>query len=175
VSFADSCYREGLIMADLPKKIKDKIAGYLAPLGTSADNPIDVGPPFPQGENLENIMDVLASSGLVGSIILDKVFPSVESRVAMGYTEQIAWVDKPELSEVPIKIAKKYGIPVIVILRGGGEKPSELSWEKERRRLRDYYLENGIGVYPTSDRALKSLGRMIRYYRQRQGMPILPS
>jgi acyl-CoA synthetase (NDP forming) len=170
VAFADSCYREGLVMAELSREVKDKIAGCLAPLGTSAHNPIDVGPPFPQGENLEKIMDTLASSGQVGSIILDKVSPSVRSREIMGYADQIGWEDNPGLSEIPVKIAKKYNIPVIVILREGGEKPDSLSWEKERRRLRDYYLENGVGVYPTIDRALKSLGRMIRYYRQREDM-----
>jgi acyl-CoA synthetase (NDP forming) len=170
VAFGDSCYREGLVVAELSIELKEKIAGYLAPLGTSANNPIDVGPPFPQAENLEKIMDALASSGQVGSIILEKVFPSIKAREVIGYTDQISWEDDPGISEIPARIAKKYKIPVIMVLRDGGEKPGILSWEDERRRLRDYYLENGVGVYPNIDRALKSLGRMIRYYRQRQDM-----
>jgi len=170
VAFGDSCYREGLAVAELSRAVKNKIAGYLAPLGTSANNPIDVGPPFPQAENLEKIMDALASSGQVGSIILEKVFPSIKAREVIGYTDQIGWEDDPGISEIPVRIAKKYKIPVIMVLREGGEKPGILSWEEERRRLRDYYLENNVGVYPTTDRALKSLGRMIRYYRQRQDM-----
>jgi len=86
----------------------------------------------------------------------------------MGYNDQIGWKDDPGLYEIPVKIAKKYRIPVIMVLREGGKKSSNLSWEKERRRLRDYYLANGIGVYPTIDRALRSLGQMLRYYIQRQ-------
>jgi acyl-CoA synthetase (NDP forming) len=168
VAFGDSCYREGLIMAELSREVQDKIAGYLAPLGTSSHNPIDVGPPFPASENIERIMDILASSGQVGSIILDKVSPSIKSREVMGYNDQIGWKDNTDLSEIPVRIAKKYNIPVIVVMREGGEKPGVLSWEKERRRLRDYFLENNVGVYPTIDRALKSLGRMVRYYKQRQ-------
>jgi acyl-CoA synthetase (NDP forming) len=168
VAFGDSCHREGLVMAELTREVKEIIAGYLAPLGTSPNNPIDVGPPFPQGEPLEKIMDILASSGQVGSIILEKVFPSVNSRKVLGYTDQMSWKDDPGISEIPVKITQKYGIPVIMVLREGGEKPGEFSWEKERRRLRDYYLANGVGVYPTTDRALRSLGRMIRYYRRKQ-------
>lgn len=168
VAFGDSCYREGLSVAELSREVKGKITGYLAPLGTSANNPIDVGPPFPQAEPLEKIMEILASSGQVGSIILEKVFPSVNSRKILGYTDQMSWEDDPNISEIPVKIARKYRIPVIVVFREGGEKPGDLSWEKERRRLRSHYLENNVGVYPTTDRALRSLGHMIRYYRRRQ-------
>lgn len=168
VAFGDSCYREGLNVAGLSKEVQDRIAEHLAPLGTSSHNPIDVGPPFPPGKNLEKIMNILASSGQVGSIILDKVAPSARSRVVMGYADQIGWEERPGLSEIPVRIAKEYNIPVIIIMREGGESLGSLSWEEERRRLRDYYLENGVGVYQTIDRALKSLGRMIRYYRLRE-------
>jgi acyl-CoA synthetase (NDP forming) len=168
VAFSDSCYREGLTMAELSQEVQDKIATFLAPLGTNAHNPIDVGPPFPPGEALEGIMENLAATGQVGSIVLDKVTPSIEMRKVMGYTEQIAWKEKPWLSEIPVRMAKKYGIPVIVVLRGGGDKLGNLSCETERKRLRDYYFENGVGVYPNMERALKSLGRMIRYYQRRQ-------
>ena len=168
VAFGDSCYREGLTVAELSKETQDRIAEHLAPLGTSSHNPIDVGPPFPPGKNLERIMEILASSGQVGSIILDKVSPSIRAREVMGYADQIGWEEKADLDGIPVRIAKEYNLPVIVIMREGGEKRSSLAWEEERRRLRDYYLENGLGVYQTIDRALRSLGRMIRYYRRKQ-------
>jgi acyl-CoA synthetase (NDP forming) len=107
VAFGDSCYRHGLVMAELSSEVKNKITSCLAPLGTSAHNPIDVGPPFPASENLEKIMDILASSGQVGSIILDKVSPSLKSREVMGYNDQIGWKDNPDLSEIPVRIAMK--------------------------------------------------------------------
>ena len=47
----------------------------------------------------------------------------------------------------------------------GGDLPGELRWEAERRRLRRYYQERGIPVYPTVERAMKALGRAIAYYR----------
>jgi acyl-CoA synthetase (NDP forming) len=168
VAFGDACYREGLVMAELTRDIKDKISNLLAPLGTSPNNPIDVGPPFPAGDNLEKIMDILASSGQVGSIILEKVSLSVNSRKILGYTDQMSWEDDPGISEIPVKIAEKYRIPVVMVLRDGGERPGALTWEEERRKLRDYYFENKVGIFPNIDRALRSLGRMIRYYQRRQ-------
>jgi acyl-CoA synthetase (NDP forming) len=164
VAFSDSCHREGLSLAKLSREVRDEIAGMLPPLGTSSRNPIDVGPPFPAGKVLERIMEVLAASGQVGSIVLDKVTPSIELRVILGYEEQIDWKEKPWLSDIPVRIAEKYGIPVIVVLREGWDRESGLAYERERKRLRDYYLRKGLGVYPTTERALKALGRMIRYY-----------
>jgi len=61
-----------------------------------------------------------------------------------------------------------YGIPVIVVLREGGDREGSQACERERKRLRDYYLGKGLGVYPTTERALKSLGRMIHYYQNKE-------
>lgn len=165
VAFCDTCYQEGLTLAQLDAAVEQNIAGCLAPLGTSAHNPVDVGPPFPPGKVLETIMEHLAASGQVGSIVLDKVSPSIELRRVMGYTEQMPWEEKPGLSQIPVRISKKYGIPVIVILRQGGDRPQSLAVEQERRRLKTYYFANGVGVYPTAERALKALSRMIHYHR----------
>jgi len=168
VAFSDACFQEGLTMAQLNPSVEQNIAGCLAPLGTSSHNPIDVGPPFPPGKVLETIMEHLAASGQVGSIILDKVSPSIELRRVMGYTDQIPWEEKPGLSHIPVKISKKYGIPVIVVLREGGDRPQSLAVEQERRRLKEYYFSNGVGVYPTAERALKALSRMVHYYKNLQ-------
>jgi acyl-CoA synthetase (NDP forming) len=168
VAFSDACYREGLVLAEFSQGVQQKIASFLTPLGTNAHNPVDVGPPFPSAETLEGILNNLAASEEVGSIVLDKVTPSVKMRQLMGYTQQIGWEDKPWLEEIPVKIAQKWGILVIVVLPEGGDIPGNLLYAAERRRLRDYYLEHGVAVYPTAERALKSLGRMVCYYRKKQ-------
>lgn len=93
-----------------------------------------------------NAITKKAETGLVH---ITKVSPSIELRRAMGYTEQMPWEEKPGLSQIPVEISKKYGIPVIVILREGGDRLGSYEVEKERRRLKDYYLQNGVGVFPT--------------------------
>jgi hypothetical protein len=107
----------------------------------------------------------------VGSIIIDKVALSVKMRQLMGYADQVPWEDKPWLKELPVKVRRQWGIPVIVVLHEGGDRPDELSCEAERRQLRRYYQEEGVAVYPTVERALKSLGKMVRYY-QRQAVSL---
>jgi acyl-CoA synthetase (NDP forming) len=167
VAFSDACYREGLVLAELSQGLQQKIASFLAPLGTSARNPVDVGAPFPSGEILEGILENLIASKEVGSIVLDKVTPSIKMRQLKGYAQQIGWEEKPWLEEIPVRAARKCGLPIIVILPQGGETPGNEIYA-EWRRLRDYYLEHGVAVYPTSERALKSLGRLVRYYQKRQ-------
>ncbi len=167
VALSDACSRAGLTVAELDADLKENIAACLPKEGTSANNPIDVGPPFPPGRVLETVMENLAASGQVGSIVMDKVTPSLELRRVMGYSEQIGWNEQPGLREIPVNIVKKYQIPVIVILREGGDRQGNLDVEQERRRLRDYYLQNGVGVFPSTDRALMALGHMVHYYRNR--------
>lgn len=168
VAMSDACFQNGLIVAELDANVEQNIAGCLAPSGTSAHNPIDVGPPFPPGQVLEKIMEYLAASGQLGSIVLDKVTPSLELRRVMGYSEQMGWEETPGLRDIPVRIAGKYKLPVIVILREGGDRQCSLAVEKERRRLKEYFLQNGVAVFPSTDRALKALGHVVQYYRNRQ-------
>ena len=117
---------------------------------------------------LKGVMETLAASNEVGTIILEKVSPSVKLRQYMGYIDQMGWDEKPWIEEVPLQIHKRFGIPIIVVLGEGGDPPDILSCEAERRRLRRFYQDKGIAVYPTVERAMTSLGRMIRYYRAKQ-------
>jgi acyl-CoA synthetase (NDP forming) len=58
-------------------------------------------------------------------------------------------------------------LPVVVIQREGGEPLVAVECEVERRRLRRYYQENGVAVYPTVQRALNALARVVAYERKR--------
>jgi acyl-CoA synthetase (NDP forming) len=55
----------------------------------------------------------------------------------------------------------------VVIQREGGEPLVAVECEVERRRLRRYYQENGVAVYPTVQRALNALARVVAYERKR--------
>ena len=138
------------------------------PIGTSANNPIDVGPPYPSAELLETVLEYIAASGEVGSIIIDKRQSFSKIREYGICRSVLKKKTSSGLTEIPVKIAQKWKIPVVMILREGGNITGDLSYEAERQRLRDYYFEHGVGVYPTAERALKSLGRMIRYYQKRE-------
>jgi acyl-CoA synthetase (NDP forming) len=165
VAASDACHRAGLMMPTLSKEVQQKIASFLPPIGSSAHNPIDVGTPFPSGEMLKGVLETLAASKEVGSIIMDKTMPSIRMRHLMGYDYQIGWEEKPWLTRLPVSIQRKWNIPVLMVLREGGDLLGKVSCEVERRRLRRYYQERGIVVFSTVENALSSLGRLVKYYR----------
>lgn len=166
VSSTDISFSNGLSIPRFKDEIKQKIASVLPPVGTSAANPVDVGPPFfPPAEQLLTIMEAIASSNEYGSIIIDKLVISAKMREILDYKDQMGWIDQPWLEEVPVKIARKYNIALIIVLRHSSEESIWADAEAERHRLSRYYHQNGIPVYPTAERALKSLGKVVPYYR----------
>jgi hypothetical protein len=55
---------------------------------------------------------------------------------------------------------------VVVVLRENLDPNGDFAVEAERLRLRRYYQENGIAVYPTADRAFRALGHVIGHNRR---------
>ena len=166
VGASDAAYWLGLKLPELGAETRQKLASVLAPVGTSSRNPVDVGAPFPPAEVLQSVLEIMAGSGEVGSIIIDKVALSLEIRKLLGYADQIGWEEKPWITEIPARIRSQFGIPVIVVLREGGDRTGEIAVEVERRRLRNYYQGQGIPVYPSVERALKSLAQVVNYNRR---------
>jgi len=168
VAASDICYREGLSIPVFAPEVRKRLAAILAPNGTSADNPVDTGSPFPPTGMLHDILEVLASSGNVGNIVIQTSFSPKMHMIQDGLDEVDREAERG-LKEVPVKIRDKWGIPVIVVIReGGGDETGGPSWETERRRLRRYYHEQGIAVYPTVERAFQALGRLVTYYRRKE-------
>jgi acyl-CoA synthetase (NDP forming) len=116
---------------------------------------------------LKGILDGIASSGEVGSIIIQN---SLSSKMHQFFDAAESVYNKAEegLTEVPVEIKKRWGIPIMVVLREAGDSAGEISWEDERCRLRRYYYERDISVYPTVERAIKALGRVVSYYQWRE-------
>jgi acyl-CoA synthetase (NDP forming) len=159
VAASDACHRAGLTLATFDETTHQKLVSILPPTGPH--NPVDCDNPFPKATVLRDILNTVATSGNAGSIIIDKIAMSVKLRQLFGYDKQVGWEDEPWLEELPVVVRSQYKIPVIVVQREGGEPLEKLSFESERRRLRKYYQENGVAVYPTAQRALNSLGKMV--------------
>lgn len=167
VAASDTCYQEGLSMPAFHPEVRRKIAAILGPYGTSPNNPVDTGNPFPPAGMLRAILETIAASGDVGSIILHTSLSTEMHRIQDG-TNAIDLEAEKGLEQVPVTILKERGIPVIVVIREGGDSADWMSWETERRRIRRYYLDQGIPVYPTVERAFQALGRTVRYYRRKE-------
>ena len=166
VAAGDASYRAGLPLPHMSAETEAKIASFLPPVGTSAANPVDVLAPYPSSGDLKGMLEAMAGSGEVGAIIVDKIVMSTELRTMMNYAEQMERPDDPWLSELPVRIQETYGLPVIVVLRENLDPARDSAIEVERLRLRRYYQDSGVAVYPTSDRAFRSLGQVVAYYRR---------
>jgi len=165
---SDACSRAGLTLGKFDENTLSKLASILPPTGASPHNPVDCDNPFPRTQMLNDIMETLGASGNVGSIIIDKITLSVATRKLFGYDTQVGWKDEPWLEEIPVRIRNKYNIPVVVVIREGGEALDKLAMETERRRLRKYYQENGVPVYSTVQRATKAIARVVSYYSNKE-------
>ncbi len=168
VTASDACFRAGLRMAEFDEQTRERLASILPPTGASPHNPVDCDNPFPRPAILKEILEALAASGSAGSIIIDKIAMSVRMRQLLGYDAQMGWVDEAWLEELPVLISNRFGLPVIVVQREGGEPLEALSCEAERRRLRRYYQDNGVPVYPSVQRALNALGKVVAYGRRKR-------
>jgi hypothetical protein len=109
----------------------------------------------------------LGASGDIGSIIIDRIALSARMRQVLESAEDEEQEGEHLLTQLPVELRRRWGIPVIVVLREGGDLSPALEWEAERRRLRSYYQEEGIPAYPTVERAMRALGRTIAYFRHR--------
>ena len=168
VGASDACFRAGLTLASFDHATHEKLAAILPPSGASPHNPVDCDNPFPRPAMLEAIMTAIAESGHAGNIIIDKITMSVGLRQLLGYDKQVGWVDEEWLEEIPVRIRRKFDIGVSVVLREGGEPLDHVSCEAERRRLRKYYQENQVAVYPTVQRALDALAKVAGFYQRRE-------
>lgn len=166
VAAGDASYQAGVALPHMSPATRDKIASLLPPVGSSASNPVDVLAPFPSPPVLKGVLEIMAASGEVGAIMVDKIVMSAELRRLMDYADQSPEEDEPWLSEIPIDIQRSYSLPVVVVLRENLDPLGDFAAESERLRLRRYYLENGIAVYPTADRAFRALGHVVGHYRR---------
>ena len=163
---SDACHRVGLTMPRLSPAVRDKIASFLPPVGSTASNPVDVLAPMPSPPVVKGVLQTMAGSGEVGAIVLDRIVLSKELRRLMHYSNQTSTEDEPWLSDIPVDIQKDSGLPVVVVLRENLDPYGDIAVEAERLRLRRFYQDHGIAVFPTPDRAFRALGHVVDYCRR---------
>jgi acyl-CoA synthetase (NDP forming) len=163
----DASYRFGLPLPRFSLQTQAKIAAFLPPVGSNPSNPIDSLAPMPTAQELKGMLEAIAESGEVGTIMVDRIVLSRELRRLMHFDAQLPGEDEPWLSDVPIEIQRSGRVRVVVVLREHLDPNRDPAVEMERLRLRDYYQRNGVAVYSTAERAFRALGHVIA--RNRRG------
>lgn len=163
VAGADLCENLGLAIPTLSRDIQDKLGSLLPNVGSSVRNPVDVANPVPTVQLLKSVLEAVASSDQIDVIIIRRLFFSVKaSRIVIGYST-VPDEEQKQLMEIPLIINERFGKALVMVLSEEVTGTDMIEFEAERRRLRDYYLANGIPVYPTLDQAIRAVAHLARY------------
>jgi acyl-CoA synthetase (NDP forming) len=163
----------GLVMPVFEKDVQDEINKHLPEFGKSAKNPVDTGSPLIPAEPLIEIMRTIAGLDNIDAIfVVQLLFHSqlLMRRVAdqVG-TPLSVFAHYPRLAEGAGQVSKASGKPIIAVLPrtsiSGSDEDLEL--EAELRRAEAAFQAAGCIAFPTIDRALRALARVVRYQEYR--------
>lgn len=162
---ADVCESSGLELTSFSAEGQQKISSYLPPIITGVRNPVDLGNPVPSAGMLGPILETVAGGEKIDIIIVGRMFLSVKGPSLVGGFPKSFEQGREGLKEVPVRVKEKYGKPIVMVLseETSDAGPIEMEFEADRRNLRDYYLANGMPVYPTLNRAAKAIRNVVRY------------
>jgi len=159
----DASYMAGLPLPRFSPETQAKVAAFLPPVGSNPGNPVDVLAPMPSAPELSGVLDAIAGSGEVGTVMVDRIVLSKELRRLMHFDTQAATEDDLWLEDIPVQIQRSGAVRVVVVLRDYLDPNRDPAVDSERLRLRDHYLSNGIPVFPTPERAFRALGHLVTH------------
>ncbi|MFQ5381122.1 MAG: acetate--CoA ligase family protein [Dehalococcoidia bacterium] len=150
VAATDSCERMGLSVPAFPEALQKKLEAIIPGAGASARNPVDVAAPGPPPRMLRAVMETVAAEAEIDIIIVD----------------ELDMVSLRERAEVPVEIRDRFGKPVVIVLPVENTGSAALEAEGARRRVAEYFAEQGLPVYLTLERAAGALVRFTEYHRR---------
>ena len=160
---ADACDNAGMQMPAFTKQTEKKLAELLPGVGLSFRNPVDVGNPHPPKELLYSLLATMSADKNVDLIVVRRILFSVKmSKIFSGSTAP-SEKDQQELLDVPVKVMKKYGKPIIIILPDDMTGADSVYLEEERRKIRDYFFANGIAVFMSEQRTFTALSHLSKF------------
>ena len=165
VAAADTWERAGLSVPLFPPELEKKLLAIIPAAGASAKNPVDVGGPFPMPPMFRAVMETVCTDADIDILVVDEI----EMASALpGSKQQFRPPEMlGEMMQIPLDIKNRFGKPVVIVMPVEAISTDSLESEGERRKIRDFYLQNGIPVYLTKERAAKALANLTGYYRHR--------
>ena len=164
VAATDSCERMGLSVPVFPAELQKKLLSILPAAGASARNPVDVANPGPPPQMLRAVMETVATEADIDIIIVDELGMTMVVPPGSGPMRPPGMAR--EMVQVPVDIRNRYGKPVVIVLPVEGTGTAMLETEDARRQVCDYYLEQGLPVYLTLERAARALVSFTGYHRR---------
>ncbi len=151
VQSADACEENGLEVVPLPGVVRDQVRAKAAPLADWIGNPVD--------------QSILAGSGLSSNGLLQMMLESDAYDLAIANVGEDWFFGRPDAGERLrysctrlAAIANSSSKPVGVVL---GPTENQVAWQRELvDEVRTAFVEAGVAVYPSVERAAWALGRL---------------
>ena len=164
VAAADGCERAGISVPVFPRELQKKLASIIPSVYSGLRNPVDMGNPSPPAGMLKAVLETVYAEGDVDTVIVDGFAVYTTSR------NRRRGRNPEELAKVPVDIKKKFGKPIVVVLPLEANEADDVDDISSWRDACNYYLSEGIPVYPTLERAAKSLANLVGYYERRDAI-----
>ena len=174
VAGADVCSRDGLELPTLTEKTQNELGSFIPPEGTIIRNPLDIGVVLMDINILLRSLDPIAADPMIDSIIF--ALPLGFILLGGGAGGLLTQTQQPpadalrqaleKQSQVVIDILVKfdhenvYDKPLIMVLQPamGPFLPGQ------RGRIQREFLEAGIPVYFSLERASRAVGKFVQYH-----------
>ncbi len=163
VAATDSCERMGLSVPVFPAELQKKLSSIVPAAGASARNPVDVASPGPPPPMLRAVMETVAAEADIDIIIVDELGMTMGGPPGSGPMRSTEAAR--EVAQVPVDIKNRFGKPVVIVLPVENIGAEMLEEEGARRRVCDYFQENGLPVYLTLERAARALVNFTGYHQ----------
>jgi acyl-CoA synthetase (NDP forming) len=157
---ADLCEELGLSVPQLPADVEQKVAAKAPDLAGWVTNPVD--------------QSILAGSGLGGAQMLEWLDESPEIDLLVGNVGEPWAFGRPNgeaivrrVTERFIEVASRTSKPFAVVL-GPSDYRDETRWQVVSE-ARDRLVEAGVAVFPSVERAVRTLARYSGFWARRAG------
>jgi len=173
-AIADSAERAGFALPEFAQSTRDAVKPLLAPVGTSADNPIDGGNPMLTPDVLGQLMEHAAKDESIDAVVLMQYVHHITflSRMSLRAPDmpldKIAWHEP--LADECKRVRDAAGVPVIQVLPPVSTEVEKLEVEEILRKWRAASHDRGIPTFPNLDRAMKAISHLNNYWKWRKGV-----
>jgi acyl-CoA synthetase (NDP forming) len=141
----------GLSTPELSEETREAIRALLPPSGNTVGNPLDTGPPVFLLPTVKPILEAVAASEPIDAVIVQH-----EMNIHSPRFDE-------ELADVIPSVRDASGKHFVVTMPEQTSSSDAVRIEEVRRRYREWYLDRGIPVFDTLQRAVSTLGKIVRY------------
>jgi len=148
---ADSCAAAGVNVPAPSAGMQSQLLAILGQVGSVLSNPVDISQRSGDLNSLASIMDLMGAEPEMDMIV---VYENVDITTRFLGSEVTA-----RLNTAIIEFAARGVKPVLVVLPPGG-------LEEERIAVEALFIEKGVPVYPSMDRAARAIRHVAEYYKR---------